>query len=76
VPGAGLFLGRRDNPDVVAKLPHDGLEQPQSAGVHAIVVGQEDPHVARGYGGRAAKPQPKVIAPYSQQLGDLFARPS
>jgi hypothetical protein len=42
--GTGLLFGRGNDPDIVRKLPHDALEQPQAACVHAVVVGQQDPH--------------------------------
>jgi hypothetical protein len=41
---ARLFFARRDNPDVVAQPPRNRLEQPQSAGVDAIVIGEKDAH--------------------------------
>src|SRR5438445_11127669 len=75
--GARLFLRRRNDPDVIAELTRDGFEQPQPAGVHAVVVRGEDAH-RRAYAGRAAVLQPRTcakgIAPYSQQLGDLFTK--
>ncbi len=40
VAGAGLLLGRGDDPDVVAELACDGLEQLEPACVHAIIIGQ------------------------------------
>ena len=48
----------------------------QPAGVHAVVVGQQDAHAA-AYGGTGPKLQlatrrTRDIAPYSQQLGDFF----
>src|SRR4029079_4249833 len=77
VARARLLLGRGDDPDVVAEPPRDGLEQPQAAGVHAVVVGQEDAHLT-AYAGRLRMLQPRRgggrFAPYSQQLGDLFTR--
>jgi protein required for attachment to host cells len=45
-----LLLGRRDDPDVVGELARDPLENLETGGVHAIIVGQKDPH-APGYGG-------------------------
>jgi len=39
-----IFVGRSDDPDVVAQLPRDSFEQAQAAGIHAIVVGEQDSH--------------------------------
>src|SRR5205085_12071164 len=44
--GTRLFFGGRDDPDVVAQGSCNGLEKPQAARVHAIVVGEKDAHVA------------------------------
>src|SRR5947209_15681611 len=48
---AGLLLGRSDDPDVVAELARDALQNAQAAGVHAVVVGEENAH-AKGLWGR------------------------
>src|SRR4051812_14920343 len=42
--GAGLLLGRGNDPNVVAELPGDGFEQLEAASVHAVVVGEQDAH--------------------------------
>src|SRR6185369_9987097 len=41
---ARLLLGGRDDPDVVAEFSRDRFEQPEPAGVHAVVVGEEYSH--------------------------------
>src|SRR5438045_8800679 len=75
--GARLFLRRRNHPYIVGELACDGFEQAQAARVYAVVVRDEDAH-RRAYAGRAAVLQPRTfargIAPYSQQLGDLFTK--
>jgi hypothetical protein len=45
VAGARLLLGRRDNPDIVGKLPRDPFQHLEATGVHAIVVREKDPHM-------------------------------
>src|SRR5437879_92793 len=75
--GARLFLRRRNHPDIVGELACDRFQQPEPARVHAIVVGDQDAHRER-YGGGITLLQPRTaaegIAPYSQQLGDLFTK--
>src|SRR6185437_1681193 len=41
---ARLLLRRSDDPDVVAELARDRFQEPQPPRVHAVVVGQQDPH--------------------------------
>src|SRR5438874_11255125 len=43
---ARLLLGRGDDPDIVAELARDGLEQFQPTRIDAVVVGEEDAHSA------------------------------
>jgi hypothetical protein len=68
---AGLLLGRCNDPDIVTKLSRHGLEQPQAAGVHAVVVGQKYAHCSAMGEARKCRNR-EEIAPYSQQLGDFF----
>ena len=67
---AGLLFGRGDDPDVVAELARDRFEQLEPAGVHAVVVGQQDPHGERyaGWQRRCCNRERRSdeIAPYSQ----------
>ena len=74
--GAGLLLGRSNDPDVVAELAGDRFEQLQPARIHAVVVGEENSHQGRAYAGARKMLQLRTvkakIAPYSQQLGDFF----
>src|SRR5215470_17168533 len=39
-----LLLGGRNDPDIVAELARDRLEKLQAPSVHAIVIGNENPH--------------------------------
>jgi hypothetical protein len=41
---AGLFLVRRDDPDVVGDRPCDVLQHGEAGGENAVVIGQEDAH--------------------------------
>ena len=45
---AGIFLGRGDDPDVVAKLPCDFFQDFQTRCIDAVVIGQQDTHYATG----------------------------
>jgi hypothetical protein len=42
--GARLFLGRRNDPNIVGEIARDRLKQPKATRVHPIVVGKQDPH--------------------------------
>src|SRR3954462_11050248 len=42
---ARLFLRRGDDPDVLAKLARNRFEQLEAPRIHAVVIGEEDPHV-------------------------------
>ena len=47
VPGARLLFGRGDDPDVVAELARNCLEQAQPARIDTVVVGEENAHFQR-----------------------------
>jgi hypothetical protein len=42
--GPRLFFCRRNDPYVVAELSGDAFQQSQAAGVHAVVVREENAH--------------------------------
>ena len=41
---ARLLFGRRDDPDIIRKLPRDGLKRDQTGGVDAVIIGKENAH--------------------------------
>ena len=67
-----LLLGWSDDPDVVAELACNRLEQSQAACVDAVVIGQEDTHSQLPMRDAQTGRNCGKNAPYSQQVGDLF----
>ena len=48
VAGPRIFLGRRDDPDIIAEFARDFFEHLEAGGVHAVVIGEKNTHQSIG----------------------------